>query len=264
MLDRLDPPDRAKLTAAYHAMQFVEDDMRIGLGTGSTAEWLVRLLGARSYLEGLRVVAVSTSERTEALARSVGLRTATLEEAGWLDLTIDGADEVDPVLSLIKGGGGSLLREKIVAAASERMVVIADDGKRVDTLGAFPLPVEVVRFGWTATRKLIEDVLSSTDLDGSTISPRMKDGARFVTDEGHYILDLHLEYIDDVDSLAPRLLAVPGVVETGLFIDIADTAVFGFASGEVHELGADGETRRLDPPQDERMQRILAQLDIRG
>jgi len=264
MLDRLDPPARAKLTAAYHAMRFVEDDMRIGLGTGSTAEWLVKLLGARTYLEGLRVVAVSTSERTEALAKSVGIRTATLEEAGWLDLTIDGADEVDPMMSLIKGGGGSLLREKIVATASERMVVIADDSKRVETLGAFPLPVEVVRFGLSATRKLIEDVLSATDLDGSTISPRMVGEGRFVTDEGHYILDLHLEYIDDVDSLARRLLAVPGVVETGLFIDIADTALFGYASGEVRIQRGDAAPEPVDPPDDGRLERFLAHLEKQG
>ncbi|MHA3978867.1 ribose-5-phosphate isomerase RpiA [Halovulum sp. GXIMD14794] len=261
MLDRLDPPARAKLTAAYHAMEYVEDDMRIGLGTGSTAEWLVLLLGARRHIEGLRVKAVSTSERTEALAKKMGLQTGTLEEIGWLDLTIDGADEVDPMLSLIKGGGGSLLREKIVAAASERMVVIADDSKRVETLGAFPLPVEVVRFGWTATRKLIEDVLSSTDLDGTTITVRQKDGEAFLTDEQHFILDLHLEYIDDVDSLGQRLLAVPGVVETGLFVDIADTAIFGMASGEVKVQVADGAPAPLDPPSDDRLREMLAYIE---
>ncbi|NNU80253.1 ribose-5-phosphate isomerase RpiA [Halovulum dunhuangense] len=242
----LDPNDRAKLTAAYHAMDFIEDGMKVGLGTGSTAAWLVKLLGARRHLEGLEILAVSTSEATEALARKMKIPTTTLEEAGWLDLTIDGADEADADLTLIKGGGGALLREKIVATASDRMVVIADPAKMVETLGAFPLPVEVVKFGWEASQSLVRDILEDSDVEGSRILRRMRDGAPFVTDEGHFILDLHLGRIGDPEGLAADLLSVPGVVETGLFTDIAETMVVGLPSGEAVFHFVDDEPRRLD------------------
>lgn len=256
--------DPAKLAAANASVRLVEDGMKLGLGTGSTAAVMVEMLARRVEAEGLSLRCAATSKATAEQALSRGLKVESLDDIGWLDMTIDGADEVDPMMSLIKGGGGSLLREKIVATASERMIVIADDSKRVETLGAFPLPVEVVRFGLSATRKLIEDVLSATDLDGSTISPRMVGEGRFVTDEGHYILDLHLEYIDDVDSLAQRLLAVPGVVETGLFVDIADTALFGYASGEVRIQRGDAAPEPVDPPDDGRLERFLAHLEQQG
>lgn len=261
MSDRLDPPARAKMISAYHAMSFVEDGMKLGLGTGSTAAWLVKLLGARRGLERLDVVCVSTSESTEALAREMGLATTTLEEAGWLDLTIDGADEVDPMLTLIKGGGGALLREKIVATASDRMVVIADRSKLVQRLGAFPLPVEVVRFGWEATARLVADVLEDADVEARDISRRMRDGAPFVTDEGHYILDLELGQIGGEEKLAAELLAIPGVVETGLFIDVADTVVVGASSGEARLLYADRTPELIDPEDDGRLARLLSYIE---
>lgn len=250
MPSHLNPAERAKMTAAYHAMATVEDGMRVGLGTGSTASWLVKLLGVRREIEDLDLLCVATSEATEALARAVGLRTTTLEEAERLDITIDGADEFDPNLSLIKGGGGALLREKIVATASERMVVIADPGKQVETLGHFPLPVEVVRFGWKSTTTLIEELLQEADVDDTRIDLRLRHGEPFVSDEGHYILDLELRRIGDVESLASALLAVPGVVETGLFVDIADTVYVGFPSGEAEVVSVEEGTRRIDTPDD--------------
>lgn len=257
MKNQIDPVDRAKITSAYHAMSFVESGMLVGLGTGSTAAWLVKLLGARKHIEGLDIRTVSTSEVTEALAIEVGLHTTTLEDAGWLNLTIDGADEFDPMLSLIKGAGGALLREKIVATASDRMIVISDLSKQVDVLGAFPLPVEVVRFGWKSTAELIEETLSQSAVAGERVERRMKDGEVYVTDEGHYILDLHLKQIQDVDKLAGNLLAVPGVVETGLFIDIADTVVMGAPSGEAQLVRADEEPVMADDLDEARLQAFL-------
>ncbi|MES2667607.1 MAG: ribose-5-phosphate isomerase RpiA, partial [Pseudomonadota bacterium] len=152
----LSPIDKAKFVAARRAVEFVEDGMKLGLGTGSTAAWMVRCLGERVREEGLRVIGVPTSTRTAQLARQVGIQIATLDEVKWLDLTIDGADEFDPGLNLIKGGGAALLQEKIVATASDQMVVIADAAKEVTQLGAFPLPVEVIPFGWQTTKALIE------------------------------------------------------------------------------------------------------------
>ncbi len=257
MTDRLDTIDRAKVASAYHAMSFIESGMSVGLGTGSTAAWLVKLLGARKHIEGLDIQCTSTSEVTEALALEVGLPTQSLEEADWLDLTIDGADEFDPLLTLIKGAGGALLREKIVATASDRMIVISDLSKQVDVLGAFPLPVEVVRFGWQATQGMIGDVLGEADVAEEHIERRMRNGEPYVTDEGHYILDLHLKRIADVDALALALLAVPGVVETGLFIDIADTVVLGASSGEAQLLRADEAPVIVDDLDEARLQAFL-------
>lgn len=227
----LSPVDVAKRASARRAAELVEDGMRVGLGTGSTAAFLVERLGERVRDEGLRLRAVPTSERTAALARAAGIELATLGEAGWLDLTIDGADEADGRLDLIKGGGGALLREKIVATASERMIVIADDGKRVGTLGAFPLPVEIVPFGWEATRVLIEELLAGFDVAGRTAVLRMAGDAPFVTDQGNHILDLALGRIGDARALALALNQIPGVVENGLFIGIADLMVLGNADG---------------------------------
>jgi ribose 5-phosphate isomerase A len=256
----IDPSERAKLTAAYHALGTIEDGMRVGLGTGSTASWLVKLLGARRDIEDLDLVCVATSEATEALARAVGLRTATLEEAEWLDITIDGADEFDPNLSLIKGGGGALLREKIVATASERMVVIADPSKQVETLGRFPLPVEIVRFGWKSTSTLIEDVLEDSDVDSTRIDLRLRHGEPFVSDEGHYILDLELGRIGEVESLESSLRAVPGVVETGLFVDIADTVFLGYPSGEASVISLEDGTEPIDTTDEPQLNELLARI----
>ena len=232
MPTKLDPADRAKFAAAERALQFVENGMRLGLGTGSTAVWFVRLLAERIKESGLDVMCVPTSSRTRDLAESLGVPLTTLDEIGWLDLTVDGADEFDPDLNLIKGGGGALLQEKIVATASDQMLVISDDSKQVQTLGAFPLPVEVVKFGWETTKAIIEDTLSESEVAGQNVSLRLSHKEPYITDEGHYILDLHLHKIASPKVLGLLLNQIPGVVEHGLFIDIADAVSIGYASGE--------------------------------
>jgi len=227
------PIDKAKFVAAKRAVDYVEDGMRVGLGTGSTAAWLVKMLGELVRDEGLKIKAVPTSNRTAQLARDVGIDVFTLDQVKWLDLTIDGADEFDPQLNLIKGGGGALLQEKIVATASDQMVVISDASKSVETLGAFPLPVEVVKFGWETTKELIEECLSNVNVLGSAVTLRMQNDAAMITDEGHYILDLHLKRIENPRELSLIMNQVPGVVENGLFLDIADAIVIGHGDGRV-------------------------------
>jgi ribose 5-phosphate isomerase A len=229
----LSPIDKAKFVAAKRSADFVEDGMRVGLGTGSTAAWMVRCLGELVREDGLRIRGVPTSARTAELARDVGIDVVSLDEAKWLDVTIDGADEVDGDLNLIKGGGGALLQEKIVATASDQMIVIADAGKEVDHLGAFPLPVEVIPFGWQTTRALIKELLESLDVLGRDASLRMNGDHPFVTDEGNYILDLHLGRIGNPHQMASVLNQMPGVVENGLFMDICDIVIVGHGSGRV-------------------------------
>ncbi|MEO1734026.1 MAG: ribose-5-phosphate isomerase RpiA [Pseudomonadota bacterium] len=233
MSGELSPIDKAKFVAAKRAADLVEDGMRVGLGTGSTAAWLVRCLGELVQDGGLKFRGVPTSTRTAELARDVGIEVISLDEAKWLDITIDGADEFDSDLNLIKGGGGALLQEKIVATASDQMVVIADVGKEVETLGAFPLPVEVIPFGWQTTHALIEETLISMDVLGRTGTLRMNGDAPFITDEGNYILDLHLQRIGNARQLAMVMNQMPGVVENGLFIDICDTVIIGYGDGRV-------------------------------
>lgn len=249
MSSDLSPIDKAKFVCAKRASQYVESGMRVGLGTGSTAAWLVKCLGERVRDEGLRIKGVPTSTRTAELARQVGIDVISLDEAKWLDLTIDGADEFDAELNLIKGGGGALLQEKIVATASDRMVVIADVGKEVETLGTFPLPVEVIPFGWQTTQALVEETLVSMDVLGRESTLRMNGEVPYVTDEGNHIIDLHLKRIGNARQLALVLNQMPGVVENGLFIDICDTVVLGFGDGkvEVRDIN-DGtvDTERLD------------------
>ncbi|PWE32047.1 ribose 5-phosphate isomerase A [Maritimibacter sp. 55A14] len=229
----LSPMEKAKFVAAKRAVDYVEDGMRLGLGTGSTAAWMVRILGEMVREEGLNITGVPTSSRTADLAREVGVPITTLDEVKWLDLTIDGADEFDPDLNLIKGGGGALLQEKIVATASDMMVVVSDASKQVETLGAFPLPVEVIPFGWQTTKALIEESLTGLDVMGRSASLRLNHDAPFVTDEGNHILDLHLRRIGNPRQLSMVLNQVPGVVENGLFIDIADAIVIGHGDGLV-------------------------------
>jgi len=229
----LSPVDRAKFVAAHRAVAQVADGMRVGLGTGSTAAWMVRCLAERVHREGLRLSCVPTSTRTADMARDLGLKVVSLDEAQWLDLTIDGADEVDEALNLIKGGGGALLQEKIVATASDQMIVIADAAKEVKTLGAFPLPVEVVPFGWRTTKLILEEALANLDVMGRETSLRMNGDAPFVTDEGNYIVDLHLKRIGDARASALVLNQIAGVVENGLFIDICDMLIIGHANGSV-------------------------------
>ncbi|WP_333817420.1 ribose-5-phosphate isomerase RpiA [Tabrizicola sp.] len=229
----LSPIDQAKFVAARRSVDFVESGMKLGLGTGSTAAWMVRCLAERVRDEGLSVTCAATSARTAELARSLGLKVVGLDETKWLDLTIDGADEFDANLNLIKGGGAALLQEKIVATASDRMIVIADAAKEVAQLGAFPLPVEVIPFGWQTTKALIEETLYSLDVMTRDVALRMAKDVPLRTDEGHYILDLGLTRIGNPRQLALVLNQIPGVVENGLFIDICDVVVIGHGDGRV-------------------------------
>lgn len=219
-----------KRRAAAAALDFVEPGMKLGLGTGSTADAFVRLL-AEKVAAGLDVVGVPTSERTAALAGSLGIRLATLDELPALDLTIDGADEIGPGLALIKGGGGALLREKIVAAASARMVVIADASKVVDPIGAFPLPIEVNPFGFTSTRTKIAAAAEALGLAGPVERRCDATGAPFVTDGGHWIVDASFRRIPDPQRLSRALFEIPGVVEHGLFLGLATAAVVARPNG---------------------------------
>jgi len=207
--------------------------MRLGLGSGSTAKHFVDLVGAK-VKAGLNLRCVATSAATEAQAENLAIPLATLDELPELDLTVDGADEIDPKLTLIKGGGGALLREKIVAAASRRLVVIADASKRVARLGAFPLPVEVVPFGLAATRRHLERTLAELGL-GGRVGLRGGDSP-FITDGGHYILDCALGAIPEPERLALALSIIPGVVEHGLFIGYARAAIIAGPEG-VETLG---------------------------
>ncbi len=221
--------DDLKRRAAEAALAFVEDGMRLGLGSGSTAAHFVRLLGER-VAKGLRVVGVPTSRGTEEIARKAGVPLTTLDETPELDLDVDGADEIGPSLALIKGGGGALLREKIVANASKRMIVIADSGKRVAVLGAFPLPIEVVAFGLKATTRAIERAAAEVGLPVA-VALRERDGSPFVTDSGNRILDASFGRIPDPEALAVRLAGIPGIVEHGLFIGLADLALIATPEG---------------------------------
>ncbi|EEE43646.1 ribose-5-phosphate isomerase RpiA [Roseibium alexandrii] len=219
--------DNLKQQAAERAAEDVISGMRLGIGTGSTAEFFVHAL-AKRVADGLDVIGVPTSERTAELAASLGIKLTTLEELPELDLTVDGADELDANLALIKGGGGALLREKIVAAASGKMIVIADGTKNVDTLGQFPLPIEVVPFGQEATRRAILALLREMGLP-QNLQLRMAGEHPFVTDGGHHIFDAHLLKIEDPETLAQALVKIPGVVEHGLFLNLASKA---YVAGE--------------------------------
>jgi ribose 5-phosphate isomerase A len=222
-----------KRQAAAAALEFVQPGMRLGLGSGSTAKHFVGLLADR-VRAGLDVVGVATSEATRTEAERLGVPLTTLDDTPELDLTIDGADEIAPDLTLIKGGGGALLREKIVASASKRMAVIADSTKLVPRLGAFPLPIEVVPFGLAATRRHIERAFADLGLAGPI---RLRgQSSPFVTDGGHYILDCSLGAIADPEALSRTLSPIPGVVEHGLFIGLARTAIIASAGG-VEVLG---------------------------
>ncbi|MEL6219845.1 MAG: ribose-5-phosphate isomerase RpiA [Pseudomonadota bacterium] len=227
--------DPGKLAAAKAAVAEVEDGMALGLGTGSTAALMVDALAER-VAAGLTVICVTTSSVTEAQAKGLGIPLSTLEDTPRLDLTIDGADEIAPDLSLIKGAGGALLQEKIVAACSTRMLVIADATKEVSELGAFKLPVEIVRFGWQTTQTRVADFLAEQGYDAPPIALRMRDGAPYVTDEGNLLLDLSLGRIPDPAALDRDLNALPGVVETGLFTGLASAAILGLPDGTIRRL----------------------------
>jgi ribose 5-phosphate isomerase A len=222
--------EKLKHAAAARAIEFVRPGMRLGLGTGSTAKHFVALLAER-VRGGLDVIGVPTSEATRADAERQGVRLTTLDETPELDLTVDGADEIAPDLTLIKGGGGALLREKIVAAASARMIVIADESKYVPTLGRFPLPVEVLPFGLAATRRAVEAAAQAAGCPGPAPTRQTREGHAFVTDGGHLILDAALVRIPQPASLACRLAAIPGVMEHGLFVGLAHVAIIAGPDG---------------------------------
>jgi ribose 5-phosphate isomerase A len=222
--------DAYKRQAAARALDFVRPGMRLGLGTGSTTRHFVELLGER-VRAGLDIIGVPTSQATRAEAESAGISLTTLEETPQLDLTVDGADEIAPDLSLIKGGGGALLHEKIVACASTQLIVIADETKWVSVLGRFPLPIEVAPFGLAATRMAIDAAASAAGSPGPTTLRKAADGHAFVTDSGHWILDAGLQRILEPRSLADRLVSIPGVVEHGLFLGLARMAILAGPQG---------------------------------
>ncbi len=232
MADKTAAGDEERRRAAEAALADVRPGMRLGLGSGRTAAHFVRALGER-VRGGLAIVGVPTSDKTADLARSEGIPLATLDQEPVLDLVVDGADEVDPELRLIKGGGGALLREKIVAAAARRMIIVVDEGKIVDALGAFPLPIEVVPFGATPVRLAIERLVGRLGMTGSFVWRRAGDGP-YLTDGGNHILDVSLGRIDEPERLARELDTMPGVVEHGLFIGVASLVIVA---------GRDGVTR---------------------
>jgi ribose 5-phosphate isomerase A len=223
-----------KRAAAAKALEYVVDGMKLGLGSGSTAELFVELLAPR-VRGGQKLLCVPTSERTAALARKLGITLASLDDLAPLDLTVDGADEADRNLDLIKGGGGMLLREKIVAASSKKMIVIADESKLVPRLGKFPLPVEVVEFGHKAIAARLAIAIDGQGYQDVKIALRQKDGAPFKTDSGNLIYDCHMAAIQNADRLGKAIHAVPGVVEHGLFVGIATTLIIA-GPGEVEVI----------------------------
>lgn len=211
------------------AARLVQSNMTIGLGTGSTVYWLIMELGRR-IKEGLFFRAVPTSKKTAALAAKQDIPLAGLNDVDTIDLTIDGADEVNPQLQLIKGGGGALLQEKMVAAASRELLIIADHTKRVQQLGAFPLPLDVMPFGWKQVQRHVQE---SYHIEAAL---RMVGNEPFLTDHGHYILDCHFHTINNAESLDYDLKSIPGVAECGLFINMADMALIGYPNGNIETL----------------------------
>lgn len=220
-----------KQLAGAKAAEYIKDGMTVGLGTGSTAYWAIQKIGER-VKQGLRIRAVATSQQSEAMALELNIPIVPFADIDHIDMDIDGADEVDGQFNLIKGGGGALLREKIIAANSREFIVVADESKLVDTLGKFPLPVEVVPFAWELTFRRLQTL-------GGTAALRMKDNEAFLTDNGNYIIDCSLEKIAYPQQLQSELCRIPGVVEHGLFIQMTGTIVIGQADGTVKVLHRD-------------------------
>jgi ribose 5-phosphate isomerase A len=223
--------DRAKIAAGRKAIEhYLREGMQIGLGSGTTSHWFVRALGEK-VRHGFEISGVPTSRATREVALEVGVPLLDLNDVAELELTIDGPDEVDEAGRMIKGGGACLLWEKMVARASKRMICIADDTKLVKTLGKFPLPIEVIRFGWKNTAHQLRKLFSAFGYEDVPIQLRGGESNPLQTDSGHYILDCSLREIGDPDRLAPRFNQIPGVVEHGLFVGIANEIVFGHADG---------------------------------
>jgi ribose 5-phosphate isomerase A len=222
--------EEIKKNAGVYAADLVKNGMSFGLGTGSTVYWLIRELGVR-VSQGLEIRAVPTSSQTVKLAREAGIPLTDLDEVMKLPIAIDGADEIDPQGQLIKGGGGALLQEKIVAAAAEKLVIIADESKYVAQLGKFPLPVEVIRFGYKQVQQHIIDAGIC-----QAVTLREKNGSPFTTDHQHYILDCHFDRISDASAVNAFLRNITGVVDTGLFIKMASAAIIGQKDGRVETI----------------------------
>jgi ribose 5-phosphate isomerase A len=225
MIEKNPAGDAGRQAAARAAVAEVSSGMKLGLGSGRTAEYFVRFLAERIRAEGLQIAGVPTSEDTARVARAVGVPLTTLEADPVLDLAVDGADEIDPALRLIKGGGGALLREKIVASAAKRMIVVADSGKLVKALGAFPLAIEVAQFGIGATRRAIERAVGGLGFHAELVLRTVAGGAPFVTDGGNHILDASFGLMADPERVAATLKTITGVVEHGLFIHLAAAAI---------------------------------------
>jgi ribose 5-phosphate isomerase A len=225
--------DEIKQNLGRQAAQLVQPGMTVGIGTGSTADWFIHYLAERIQ-NGLSCRGVPTSQHTKLLAQARGISIVELNEADHIDLTIDGADEITPQLQLIKGGGGALLQEKMVAAASQKRIIIADETKMVMQLGKFPLPVEVIPYGWKHTKRQIERV------GCKNVVLRAPEGEIFVTDHGHYILDCHFQKIDNAVLLHTQLNNIPGVADNGLCIDLADQALIGYADGTIKTFSVPG------------------------
>ena len=220
--------EELKKMAGIHAASYVKDGMKIGLGTGSTVKYTILELGRRVREENLKIMCVPTSIATEKLSIENGIELHDLASLNGLDIVIDGADEFNKDLTLIKGGGGALVREKIIAQASEIMIVVADESKRVETLGEFPLPVEVIQFSWKETKRQISEI---TGLSESKITQRSQNDKPFITDNGNYILDVHLESIEEPEKLESNLNSLAGVLDCGLFCNIADKVVLATPNG---------------------------------
>lgn len=220
-----DATTQAKQKAGEAAVEYVKTGMIVGMGTGSTAYFANRLLGEK-HRQGLDIRAVPTSQDTEKLARSYGI--TILDEFDIIDISIDGADEVDEVGNLIKGGGGALTREKIVAAASAHRVIVCDDSKLVQVLGKFPLPVEVLPFGWQKTAGALRDL-------GCSWSVRQSEGKTYISDNGNYVLNCGFKKIEDAAALAVKINMIPGVVENGLFVNLTNRIIYADKAGNVVE-----------------------------
>ncbi|RCW50605.1 MULTISPECIES: ribose-5-phosphate isomerase RpiA [Halanaerobium] len=219
---------KAKKLTGERAAEYIKDGMIIGLGTGSTAYYAIKKVG-EMVKNGLKIKAVPTSKETAKLAAAEGIELVELSDVKSLDLTIDGADEVDPDFNLIKGGGGALLREKIVASATDQLIIVVDESKLVEHLGAFPLPVEVTPFSWQYTQQMIEKFSCSSKI-------RKENGEIFVTDNGNYILDCDFGKIEDPVKIAVELNKLPGVVENGIFAEMAEIIVVGYNDGHIEVL----------------------------
>ena len=226
--------DKAKYASAKYSLNFIKDGMKIGLGTGSPAAWFVVLLSDYIKRNDIKVTTVATSNFTKTLAKAVGVIVVSLDEIECLDLTIDGADEFDDHLNLIKGGGGALLQEKIVASASSEMIVIADTGKYVKKLGKFPLPIEVVPFGASSTKSMIDKLFLTCGFMNISGIFRQKNGQIFVTDEGNNIIDYKLTKIDNVEELSKKINNLTGVIEHGIFTNLCTKVIVGKPNGGIY------------------------------